>query len=164
VAGNKRTPEDFDELTERQWPDPDAGPYLLTLYWKRRNGRPEPVGINLIHHGAGSGKTESFLTLTTSLLREVKLAEIVAEDRERLAYIPPAPPTPDEVVAGMRPATARRLGRAAEVYQAAWHAGSPPTQAVAQQMNVSVAAAANLVRRARQAGFLPPTTGGVPQG
>lgn len=161
VASPERTRTNFDEITERLWPDPKQGPYRLALFWVRRNGRPEPVGMELL---PSAGNLSEAPTLTTSALRDLKVAEIAAEDREGLPYVPPAQPAPEVVAEGMRPATLRRLKRTAEVYQEAWLAGNPPTQAVARAMNVSVAAAGNLVRRARQAGLLPPTTGGVPQG
>lgn len=161
VPGIGRTPANFDETTERRWPDPEKGPYRLTLFWRRRNGRPEQVGLQLL---PDAGREEEAPVLTTSALRDLKIAEIAAEDREGLPYIAPAPPQPEVVAEGMRPATLRRLTRAADVYQAAWRVGEPPTRAVAMKMNLSESAAANLVRRARLAGLLPPTTGGVPQG
>lgn len=151
----------IDERTERLWPNPDDGPWRLSLYWQRRAGRPEPVGLRIVLvEGPAEAK---LLTLMTSTLREVKVAEIVAEERERLAHVPAPRPTPDVVVAGMRPATRRRLERVAEVYQEAWRAGEPPTKEVARRLNVTAPAAGNLVRRAREAGFLPPTSAGVPQ-
>lgn len=161
VASVGRSKPVYDEQTERRWPDPDRGPYLLTLYWKRRKGRPEPVGMQLLVEGPADAER---LTLMTSTLRDVKIAEIAAEERERLNYEPAPKPTPEVRVEGMRPATVRRLRRTAEVYQAAWQAGESPTKDVARQLNVSAAAAGNLVRRAREAGFLPPTSAGVPQG
>lgn len=146
------------EETRRRWPDPEKGPYLLTLRWARSNGRPRPVGLHLdLEDPTGP-------PLTTSMMRDLKLAEIVVEDRERLAHIPQVKPAADVVVEGMRPATVKRLQRASEIYMKAWRAGEPPTKAVERQMNASPAAAANLVRRARAAGFLPPTSPGVSQG
>lgn len=104
------------------------------------------------------------VVLTTSELRSVRIAEVVIEDREQLKHEPPKKPTPELHVAGMRPSTVKRLHRAADIYLGAWHSGQPPRQAVARRMNITEAAAANLIRRAREAGFLPPTTAGVPQG
>lgn len=149
------------ETTERRWPDPQEGPWRLTLYWTRRNGRPVPVGMQLV---AESDAEAEYLTLMTSTLRDVRIAEIVAEDRELLQHQPERKLTPELKIAGMRPSTVRRLHRAADIYQTAWQAGEPPTQAVARRMNLTTAAAANLVRRAREAGLLPPTSAGVPQG
>jgi hypothetical protein len=161
VPGLGRTPAVFDETTDRLWPDPKKGPYRLTLYWVRRNGRPEPVGMQLIVEGIQEAQ---YVTLMTSTLRDVRIAEIAAEDRESLAFVPPDPPTPNELVASMRPATVKRLRRAADIYQEAWRAGENPTQEVARRMNKTTAAAGNLVKRARDAGFLPATSAGKPQG
>ncbi len=153
----------FDEETRRRWPDPDAGPWLMTLYWRRRKGRPEPVGMQLI--ALAEGETDAAaLTLMTSTLRDVRIAEIAAEERERLKHEPAPPPAPEERVEGMRPATVRRLKRVAQVYQDAWRAGESPTKEVARRLNLTAPAAGNLVRRAREAGFLPPTSAGKPQG
>ncbi|MET0417290.1 MAG: hypothetical protein ABW022_14860 [Actinoplanes sp.] len=150
-----------EETTSRRWPDPDEGPWLLTLRWARRNGRPVPVGMSL--EPATSEAAES-VVLMTSTLRDLRIAEVVIEDREQLKYIPASKPEPELQIAGMRQSTVRRLKRTAEIYMAAWSAGEPPTQTVAQRMNITHPAAANLVRRAREAGLLPPTSAGVPQG
>lgn len=146
------------EETRRRWPDPETGPYLLTLRWARDKGRPKLAGLSVdLEDPTGPA-------VTTSLLRDLKLAEIAIEDRERLAHIPQVRPSADVVITGMRPATVKRLHRAAEIYLKAWRAGEPPTKAVEREMNATAAAAANLVRRARAAGLLPPTSSGVPQG
>ncbi|WP_213004756.1 hypothetical protein [Paractinoplanes toevensis] len=146
------------EETRRRWPDPEGGPYQLTLIWTRVNGRPQVAGLHLdpISDGAPA--------VTTSLLRDLKLAEIMIEDREALDHIPQVKLPADVVVEGMRPATVKRLRRAAEIYLAAWRAGERPTKEVGRRMNLTPAAAANLVRRAREAGLLPPTSAGVSQG
>lgn len=161
MVGHGRTRTDAHERTERLWPDPDKGPYRLTLIWRRRKGRLQPIGIELV---ADESKAADAVTLMTSTLRDVKIAEIAAEEREKLPYEPPATPTPNELVASMRPATVARLRKAADIYQAAWTAGGNPTQEVAKQMNATIGAAGNLVKRARDAGFLPPTSAGRPQG
>lgn len=146
------------EETRRRWPDPEKGPYLLTLRWSREQGRYKLSGLHLdLDDPVGPA-------LTTSILRDLRLAEISVEDRERLAQLPQVKPDAEAVVAGMRPATVKRLMRVTEIYLRAWRAGEPPTKAVQLQMNLTEASAANLVRRARAAGFLPPTTSGVPQG
>lgn len=104
------------------------------------------------------------LTLMTSTIRDLKIAEIAAEERERLEYREPEPIPVEVRVEGMRPATIRRLKRAAEIYQDAWRVGESPTKEVARRMNVTAPAAGNLVKRAREVGFLPPTSAGKPQG
>lgn len=57
-----------------------------------------------------------------------------------------------------------RLRRIAEVYNAAYNAGIPTTEAVARDQNVSTKYAKQLVRAARREGFLPPTTYGKKRG
>lgn len=146
------------EETRRRWPDPEQGPYQLTLAWSRVNGRPQVSGLHI------DAITDDAPAVTTSLLRDLKLAEIMIEDRERLDHIPQVKPDPELVIEGMRPATVKRLQRAAEIYQTAWRAGERPTKEVGRRMNLTPAAAANLVRRAREAGLLPPTSAGTSQG
>lgn len=146
------------EQTSRRWPDPDMGPYKLTLLWSRANGRPQVAGLHL------DPIADDAPAVTTSLMRDLKLAEIMIEDREQLAHIPQLKAPAEVVIEGMRPATVKRLQRAAEIYLAAWRAGEPPTKEVGRRMNLSPAASANLVRRAREIGLLPPTSAGVSQG
>ena len=161
MRGLGRTPAVFDELSERLWPDEERGPWLLILYWRRRKGRPIPVGHTLI---AMDQDEADRLTLMTSTLRDLKIAEIASEERERLDYMPPPPVAPAEIVAGMRPKTLAKLRRVAEIYQEAWGRGENPTKEVARQLNTSAASAGNLVLRTREAGLLPPTSAGKPQG
>lgn len=131
---------------------------MLTLYWARPDGRPQVVGMHIDPDAGDAGP------ITTSLLRELKLAEIMIEDREKLDPFEQVKLAPEVRIAGMREATVRRLRRAADIYLVAWRAGVPPTKEVARRMNLSPAAATNLVRRAREAGLLPSTSSGVPQG
>lgn len=148
------------EETRRRWPDPETGPYLLTLRWVRVAGRPKLAGVHVDLDDLQGPP------VTTSTLRDLKLGEIMVEDREKLPYQAAIQQLTEPLsvkVAGLRPATVRRLHRAAEIYVAAWRVGEPPTKAVEQEMNLTPAAAANLVRRAREVGLLPPTTPGRSQ-
>jgi hypothetical protein len=111
-----------------------------------------------------SASAAAEVTLTTSALRELRIAEIVVEDREQLKYVPPTSPDSPASIEGMRPSTVARLRRAATYYLEAWRAGDPPRRAVAQRMNISEDAAGSLVKRAREVGFLPPTSAGRSQG
>lgn len=151
----------FDETTQRRWPDDETGPWQLTIYWTRRNGRPFAAGMQLLP--VDSEATEQ-VTLMTSTLRDLRIAEIIIEDREQLKREPEPASVPELRITGMRESTVRRLRRTAEIYLDAWKGGDPPTQAVARRMNLTQNAAANLVRRAREAGLLPPTSAGIPQG
>lgn len=155
------------------WPDRDEGPWLIDFEFQPIAGRAECVGIQVTSARpldaqpwqAGGKLPEVGIPLTTSVLRGIRLSELVTEIRETNAELAAMLDEQEEARAfaappGMRPATARRLQRAAEAYQEAWRRGQPPTQAVAQRLNVSTAAAASLVARARSAGLLPPTTPG----
>jgi hypothetical protein len=103
-------------------------------------------------------------SLTTSLIRDMRLAEIAAEERTKLPRVDAPRRSTAEVVKGMRPATVRRLRTVAGVYQESWTRGGKPVQAVAEALNITSTAAAKLVARARAAGLLPPTSPGVPMG
>lgn len=146
------------EKTTRRWPDPEKGPYLLTLRWAHDGGRHFVAGMCI------DSLDDTTPAVTTSVLRGLKLAGIMLEDREQLERVPHVKPAPEVVVEGMRPTTVRRLQRAAEIYLEAWRAGRKPTKEVGERMNASPAAASNLIRRARAVGMLPPTESGVPQG
>jgi hypothetical protein len=52
------------------------------------------------------------------------------------------------------------LWRVAITYSAAHAVGQPPTKAVAEALGITPGAAAQRVRRAREAGYLPPTKSG----
>ena len=52
------------------------------------------------------------------------------------------------------------LWRVATTYSVAYALGEPPTEAVAERLRISHGAAAQRVKRARDAGYLPPTTKG----
>lgn len=141
--------------TSRLWPDPGIGPWRVTLAWAVVDGRPECVACH-IHPAHDSGPPT---VLTASVVRNLKLAEMIAEDRVRMAA-----DAPDVPGRGLRRSTAERLRQAAEVYRAAARDGRPPTKAVAEHFGIKQGNASNLVARARAAGFLPPTSSGVPLG
>jgi hypothetical protein len=128
------------------------------MSWAMVDGRPECVGVTVISYATGSGKTESLLrVLNSSLLRQVPLADFIAEDRAEMS-------PPVEATAGMRKSAADRLREAAEVYHAAVRDKNPPTKAVAAHFGISSGGASNLVARARAAGLLPPTSPGKAAG
>lgn len=164
----------------RRWPDPGTGPWLVTIHWQVLDGRPEPVALDVASSlpadeqqhrlGEPDALPHRGLPLRTALLRQLRLAEVIAEERVRVARLlrerdPAAPTTKAPRPQGMRDATARRLQQAAEVYRDAWTQGRPdPNRAVAEHFGVSVQAAAKLTQRARSAGLLPPTAPGTPSG
>lgn len=165
----------------RLWPDPETGPWLVQLRWGAINGRAECVGIDItsarpedVFEDRWSALTERMpetaTPLTTSVLRNLRIGELIAEEREQMATTMGELVGPDDEslnVFGasgrtMRDSTRKRLQRVADTYRKAWHQGKPPVQTVAKRFGVSEAAASKLVFRARSAGMLPPTSSGVP--
>lgn len=150
--------------TTRPWPDNETGPWLLTLHWQVVNGRPEAVGMSLVSASPNwAGRNGPGMPLRTSLLRQLNLAEIIAEQRTTAAATiagqAASPPVPS--VASMRGATVRRLSQAADIYRDAWRQGRQhPTKEVAARMGVTRKAATQLVFRAREVGLLSPTSPG----
>jgi hypothetical protein len=113
------------------------------------------------------------LPLTASVLRQIRLGELV-EDVRRLVVkgvgdIPADDPVWGEAVRAWlaprgrtkRPDPPERYKRAVEVYMRAFQMGSKPTRAVADELHITESAAAKLISRARSKyGLLPPTTQG----
>ena len=121
---------------------------------------------------------------TTSVLRDLPFATIVADLRREKAegdigfydWLEGQPGFDSEAdraellrlksAAAAEMAAPRRetgwLSEVAAVYRLAWEDGRPPTEAVADHFQITHSAAAKRVSRARQAGFLPPTTRGRP--
>jgi hypothetical protein len=154
--------------TCRLWPDPQQGPWLLTFRWQVIGGRAECVGLDIASTLPRDVIKERCpdlpavgQPLRTTTLRDLKLSELLHEERvhaDHLAVKVPAsdgPGAAGSVPASMRPATRRRLELVAQTYEQAHAQGDRPTQAVADRLKVTAGAAANLVMRARQAGMLP---------
>lgn len=126
-------------------------------------------------------KPKTGTPLTTTTLRALRLSELLAEDRMRTERVEEYGPDVAQAFTArvtqqfeeglheglaakprqvgdpgrMRPSTLRRMKLAAEMYREAWEAGESATKVVAERMNISYPAAANLVSRARAAGLLP---------
>ncbi len=142
--------------TFRLWPDQEKGPWSVTFEWAVLDGWPECVGYSIRRAEHLKPPLEP---LTASVARSVKLAEMIAEDRAGMADLVRVQPG-----AGLRRSTADRFREVAAVYQSAIRAGKPPTKAVAEYFGIGQGNASNLVSRVRAAGFLPPTSSGVPMG
>lgn len=125
---------------------------MVTLEWAVIDGRPECVGCSIRQATAGTNLT----TLAAATVRNLKLAEMIAHERASMAGMTGEP------ARHLRRSTTERLREASEVYQAALRAGEKPTKAVAEHFGIRQGNASNLVARARAAGFLPPTSAGVP--
>jgi hypothetical protein len=138
--------------TQHRWPRGD-GPWVVTLGWRVIDGRPECVEVNI------AGGEDVTGPLTGTLLRQIGIPGFIAADRA--AMMPAEEPA---VPAGMRRSTVERFRRVAAVYRKALAEAGNPVQAVAAEFNLTGPSAANLVARARAAGFLPPASPGVPVG
>lgn len=187
VFGMADTFQNGDHLfpTDRPWPDPEAGPWVLQFHWQVLNGRAECIGFEF-HSALPADEIEkrwpapfdddarrllggTGSPLRTSTLRSLNLAEVLAEEREkahqlwagRIGWDDWAKPFETPKTA-MRPATLKKLTRVAEIYKSAWQKGEPPTKAVSKKLGVTEAGASGLVSRARAAGLLPVTSPGVP--
>jgi hypothetical protein len=151
--------------TTHLWPDRQAGPWLLELRWRVLDGRPECVGLRLASGDVFPDLSADAWTVgdgepvTAALIRLLGIPAHIAADRAGMILAPTGPALPP----GMRRSTADRFRKVAEVYRAALAEGRKPVLAVAETFDTSPSAAANLVARARAAGFLPPASPGVPQ-
>lgn len=149
--------------TTHFWPDPQFGPWTVTFNWQDVSGRAEVVGVTIDSaRNPRGGKSPSWQPrpVTTAVLRELRIGQLMEEDRAGLVDLFPddsplykAPPT-------MRPVTLARLKTAAKVYKKHIDTGKP-TRAVARHFTISDSAAAKQVARAREIGLLPPTKKGV---
>jgi hypothetical protein len=103
----------FPPVTER-FPDPDQGPWQVTLDWSVIDGRIECHGMSLTSVTGG-------LLLPPSAVRDLRYGERVRRIRAAL-YAEHG---------GMSRSARARLVEAADVYREAFRAGRPPTKAVA---------------------------------
>lgn len=164
------------------WPDPVEGPFRIVLRWKEEGGRATCSGLSIdVREG-------SDLSLTTSILRKLKLDTLVREARQARAT--PAFGSGDQLPGGTtdmsfeedtdpdrrsmasrvdptasatrsrRPMTDELLRHVASVYARAFLSGEPPRRAVAATFGVSSATASRWIASARRRGFLESTTAG----
>lgn len=158
-------------------------PWAILTHWAVVAGRFDCVGVELrsFRH---PGETDNRLrhlplqhdtteTVSTTLVRGIPWAQVIDDtrDAELSGFQFDVPEQRDEEWSAERQAwqapgrdTDARYREVARVYSAAFAAGKAPTQAVARRFQLSPAAAANLVKRARQRGFLPPTKPGRASG
>lgn len=178
---------DDDDWLPLLWPDATRGPWVLRIRFASVGARRECVGLQIRSFREedenwpaavptefnDEGYENDLPILTGSVLREIRLAEIVNDLRREVGRrLRAAARSPVTVPKAILLAAAREyesdreradrsdLPRVAEVYLAAWEAGEPPTKAVARAFTISDSAAAKRVSRARAAGYLPETTQG----
>jgi len=165
-----------------RWPDAD-GDIEVTVHLLEVAGRMECVGVDIrtFRQATIGGRTTRLArteprAIGAADIRSLRLAEVVAEAREKIAAFLFAP-TGDEAwdatpwAAGQREKWEPKPGRppiygpdhfaeVARVYREAYAEGRTPTRAVARRFDATQAAAAKWVARCRSMGLLPATTQG----
>lgn len=159
------------------WPDEGTGPWLAEIELREIGGRAECVGLRI----EWAGDPRHLRALTTSDLRRLRLAEMIAGGRKghrevdvtafvdhlrESGIITRAEPPPAGPSAGSQGGRPILYGddhyeEVAQVYRRAFAEGQPPRRAVAEWFNVSPSAASKWVAEARKRGTLPPTERGV---
>jgi hypothetical protein len=165
--------------SEIRWPDPERGPYLISVRFRASAEDWQAVGL-----GLGFAVEPEARSLRTSDLRKLRLPLIIEQAAAKLRGVPtgagalPSAPRTSrshleylEHLLGLRraveaaeaalprppgrPATPLRvLQEAARLYAAAFERGEPPTRAVAEGQKISYAAASRRIARARELGLL----------
>lgn len=184
--------------TDFLWPDEQAGPWWVHIWWRLQHGVPTPVGFSMRswvqgderrasgpHNNLPTADEDAVLPrIDARLMRNLPTGALLAKGREvlteRLRHDVDTTGWPQEWLEGLerwRASVAAereavesgRRGRylgddhyreVADVYAVALQEGRNPTAAVTEHFTVSKSAAAKKVARAREAGFLPPTTKG----
>ena len=168
-----------ERSTELGWPDEQAGPYLLTVGWRRMGERWECVSLTVT-----IAEEANLRALQTTDLRGLRLPaitaraavklrrELAAEVEELRVQGPPRGRTQYRAATlelrraseALQAAQPRRVGRPAtpaaelqrvsRIYAKAYLDHRPPTRAVAEALGLSYSAAAKRVAQCRLAGFL----------
>jgi len=167
------------------WPDPGAGPWVVTLRWRAAGDRAECIGLDL-----QPVNPEVAEPMTATLMRSLPVAGLIARARQEryekaggsLAdavadgqVVDVGPGLVDQLVAASQPWEQPRKGRpvdltpdfyaeVAEVYSAALLAGTAPLRAVEQRWTTSRPTASRWVAAARRLGLLPETQKGRARG
>lgn len=138
-----------------EWLDAAPTPVVLTTDWLRRLTDGRALSFSRIVARTKQILAEEFLPKWESREPE-RRAEL--EQRADLLAQQPRPRT------GRPPLPPSHFAEVAALYERAFWMGENPTQSVADQKQVSRSTAANWVSKARQLGFLGPTTRGRPGG
>ena len=174
--------------TDFLWPSPSAGPWWVKIWWRSQHGMPVPVGLSLkswvTHeesratgwHNALPGPEDdvAFPAITGKMLRALPFGEFIETTHQQYANLVNLPSWrnwPGSAADRAALSSGRRVGtrdlgddhyeQVAQIYRDAVQQREKPTMAVAQAFTISKSAAAKQVARARERGFLPPTSRGV---
>lgn len=100
LARERRDASDGEHLqpTGRRWPDLEVGPWMLLFFWQVVRGRPECVGMAITSSDpaaleplAPGELPDRPMPLTTSVLRSLRLSEILSEERMKLERVAVTP-------------------------------------------------------------------------
>ena len=162
------------------WDDPETGRRWIVLpHWQDIDGRAECIGLELRGYSTGRDDDpaaewlplagDASPVLTASVLRRLPIATLLAQTRDQnRVHASFSVDLDDDQQAdaaslwSTTPPGEARYRLVAEIYKAADQRGMnrTPTKTVAVRFGISHSAAAKLVGRARERGFLPPTTKG----
>lgn len=168
---------DYLHSTLAEWNQKDGTTWHVTLNWHQVQGRMEVVGVELY---SPSGQ----VPITTVVWREFPLASLVNKYRADMHdWYRERAEAGEEVPVDGWSAPAWRVAQkkwseggrrqrfgpghfadVAQVYEEAWREHRNPVQAVAQRFHRSNSTASKWVMRARELGFLPPTSPGKARG
>lgn len=169
-----RQPREWQEPSPEYWPDPLAGPWLVTIGWREIRGRWEPIGIKVeATEPTGPIPLESHI-LTAKLVREIPVGDLVKSGRRKSqqvaeivarSYEEQADPKTAQEVRDYGRRFEARAGRppmlsdahyrqVADVWINAWSSGESPTKTVQDHYHVSYPTAARWATESRRRGFL----------
>ena len=177
--------EDWLAPSVMRWPDPESGPWEVTLRWRAAGDRAECCGLSV--DSMGGTATAS---VTATLMRSLPVAGLIASARqqryrraggdvlEALADgqdLDVSPGLAEQFANASEPWTAKRNGRpvhldrtfyrqVAEAYSLALASGRNPLMEVMDRWTTSRPTASRWVAAARAEGLLPPTERGRPRG
>lgn len=162
------------------WTDPRGGRWVVTLTWSTVEGRAECVGVRIVAAGV-QAPGDALQPLTSSIWRSFPVGQTIErqaagwEDKlkELVETGGQISERWEEQLAAFRQHTGRRGGRppdpdkgpdhfreVALCYAEAWRRRERPRQAVAKRWGISPSTASKWIARARDLGFLSPTSAG----
>lgn len=140
------------------WPEDAADPdFEVRFRWEMHHGRPECVALEVISMGGAPIRPATLRAITLSSLVRRAYADEAQKHAIQQLQSPVRRAAFLRDHAGLRPSvwTEQRLGELVMVWTSAIAAGDNPRKEVATHFNISEAAAAKALRRARRLGLLP---------
>ena len=174
-------------LAEFLWPNEELGPWLVRIWWRLQHGVETPVGFSITswvtdqdrrasgpHNNLPTEDADVVLPrIDGQFIRSLPMGGLIGASRDYMSWLLNLETTDSvwkEQTSAERDAiNSTRRGRdlgddhyqeVAQVYSDAVNSGHPPTIAVATHFTIAKSSAAKKVARARERGFLPPTSRG----